>query len=195
METTSWMGLGSMGGVEAVAWLAAGIAIGLGAGYALFPAIREAKRLREQLDRTLQDHETYKASVDAHFRKTADLVGQMTRSYAAVYDHLATGARAFCDDGSAGTALPFGPLPGALASPHIEAQSEPAQVRGEEESRGAATAAVPETAAESGAPDATSAGEGTPGEHAQGAAEPEPGTASDGSEPSPDPGPMGSRSA
>lgn len=103
-----------------------GVAIGLVAGYLLFPAIREAKVLREQLDRTLREHEEYKASVGTHFRKTADLVGQMTRSYAAVYDHLATGARTFGGGELAGPEVPFGPLPGALASPVIEAKAEPA---------------------------------------------------------------------
>lgn len=101
--------------------LAAGVVIGLVGGYLAFPAIREAKRLRIELDRTLQEQESYKASVNSHFRKTAELVGEMTRSYAAVYDHLATGARNFCDDaGDVGSQLPFAPLPGALASPVIE---------------------------------------------------------------------------
>jgi len=98
-----------------------GIAIGVAGGYFGFPAIREAKRLREQLEHLLQEHESYKAAVNAHFRKTADLVGQMTKSYAAIYDHLAGGARRFCDDAEAETRLPFGPLPEALGSPEIEA--------------------------------------------------------------------------
>jgi uncharacterized membrane-anchored protein YhcB (DUF1043 family) len=107
--------------------LAAGVVIGLVAGYLAFPAIREAKRLRVELDRTLQEQESYKASVNSHFRKTAELVGEMTRSYAAVYDHLATGARNFCDE-AGDPQLPFAPLPGALASPVIEtaAVEEPA---------------------------------------------------------------------
>lgn len=112
-------------GMNAMA-LVLGVAIGLVAGYVLFPAIREAKVLRAQLDRALKEHEDYKASVNTHFRKTADLVGQMTRSYAAVYDHLATGARAFGGGESAGPEVPFGPLPGALASPVIETKAEPA---------------------------------------------------------------------
>ena len=100
--------------------LAAGVLVGLAAGYLGFPAIREAKRLRIELDRVLQEHEKYKTSVNSHFRKTAELVGDMTRSYAAVYDHLASGARSFCEDAGAETKLPFEPLPAALASPVIE---------------------------------------------------------------------------
>lgn len=119
----------AMAGVVANAIaLVTGVGIGLGSGYLLFPAIREARVLRTQLDAALKAHEQYKASVDSHFRKTADLVGQMTRSYAAVYDHLAVGARTFCDDAAAGSKLGFGPLPGMLASPDLEAAAEAADV-------------------------------------------------------------------
>ena len=137
-------------GMNAMA-LVLGIAIGLVAGYLLFPAIREAKVLREQLDRTLKEHEDYKASVNTHFRKTADLVGQMTRSYAAVYDHLATGARTFCGDESAGPEVPFGPLPGTLASPVIEAKAEPAAPAAESVPAAERAAVGAETVADAGA--------------------------------------------
>lgn len=145
----------STGTMMLVAALLAGVAIGLVAGYLVFPAIREAARLRMQLDQTLQDHETYRASVDTHFRKTADLVGQMTRSYAAVYDHLAGGARTFCDGGVAGDTIAFGPLPGALASPDIEAAAEPVATQTVAEPAGAEPAADPGQA-ESAATEATS---------------------------------------
>lgn len=112
-------------GMNAMALLL-GAGIGLLAGYLAFPAIREAKVLRAELDRALKEHEDYKASVNTHFRKTADLVGQMTRSYAAVYDHLATGARTFGGGDSAGLEVPFDPLPGTLAPPVIETKAEPA---------------------------------------------------------------------
>jgi uncharacterized membrane-anchored protein YhcB (DUF1043 family) len=114
MDAASWFSLMN------VVLVVAGIAIGLAVGFLASPAIGKAKRLRAELDRTLQEHEAYKASVNAHFRKTADLVGQMTRSYAAVYDHLAGGARQFCDEGGAETKVPFGPSPDALAPPTIE---------------------------------------------------------------------------
>jgi uncharacterized protein len=108
--------------------LVVGIAIGVAAGYVTFPQIRQARVLREQLDQALKQHEDYRASVNSHFRKTADLVGEMTRSYAAVYDHLATGARTFCDGKAAdeGSRVAFGPLPGALASPVIETTADEA---------------------------------------------------------------------
>ncbi|HXC51263.1 MAG TPA: DUF1043 family protein [Candidatus Limnocylindrales bacterium] len=111
--------------VQLIVALVVGVGIGLVAGYLTFPAIREAKRLRIQLDGILAEHETYKKSVSAHFRKTGELVGEMTRSYAAVYDHLATGARSFAAEAASEMTLPFGPSPGMLASPVIETASEP----------------------------------------------------------------------
>ncbi len=111
--------------VQLIVALVVGVGLGLVAGYLTFPAIREAKRLRIQLDGILAEHETYKKSVSAHFRKTGELVGEMTRSYAAVYDHLATGARSFATETASEMTLPFGPSPGMLASPVIETASEP----------------------------------------------------------------------
>lgn len=174
-------------GMNAMA-LVLGIAIGLVAGYLLFPAIREAKMLREQLDRALKEHEDYKASVNTHFRKTADLVGQMTRSYAAVYDHLATGARTFCGGESAGPEVPFGPLPGTLASPVIETKAEPAApVAGdvpaaEETSAGVETSIDAEPPSDAGAAAATTdapAADAPTGEEATTAAAAEPSAPSD----------------
>lgn len=91
------------------ALLVIGVGVGLALGYFLFPAMRQAKRLRAELDGLRLEHDTYKAGVAEHFEKTADLVGEMTKSYAAVYDHLAGGARRFCGDTVAGKALAFAP--------------------------------------------------------------------------------------
>lgn len=104
--------------------LVLGVGIGLVAGYLTFPAIREAKRLRVQLDGLVEEHETYRKSVSAHFRKTGELVGEMTRSYAAVYDHLAGGARSFAAEAASEMTLSFGPSPGILAPPAIDASTE-----------------------------------------------------------------------
>ncbi|MFN2426968.1 MAG: YhcB family protein [Candidatus Binatia bacterium] len=114
------MDTASLFSVTSVLLLVAGVAIGMLAGHFTSPAIGEAKRLRSELDRVLLDQENYKASVNSHFRKTAELVGQMTKSYAAVYDHLAGGARTFCDDTGPEQKIPFGPLPAGLAAPDIE---------------------------------------------------------------------------
>lgn len=114
MEAASWFS------VSSVVFLAIGAAMGAVAGHFLSPAIGESRKLRAEVERLRHEHDSYRSSVNSHFRKTADLVGQMTKSYAAVYDHLAGGARRFCDDAGSDSAIPFEPLPGALASPVIE---------------------------------------------------------------------------
>jgi uncharacterized membrane-anchored protein YhcB (DUF1043 family) len=114
MEVASWFS------VSSVVFLAIGAAVGAAAGHFLSPAIGESRKLRAEVERLRHEHDSYRSSVNSHFRKTADLVGQMTKSYAAVYDHLAGGARRFCDDAGSDAAIPFEPLPGALASPVIE---------------------------------------------------------------------------
>ena len=123
--------------VPVVLALVVGILVGLVTGYLTFPAIKEAKRLRLQVEDLLKEYESYKTSVSAHFRKTGELVGEMTRSYAAVYDHLASGARNF-GVGAAETTLPFGPSPGVLASPVIETTPETDAATDVEELRQAA---------------------------------------------------------
>ncbi|HYC56850.1 MAG TPA: DUF1043 family protein [Candidatus Binatia bacterium] len=90
--------------------LIGGIALGVVLGFFLLPARREAKRLRLELEQTRAEHEEYKSGVSAHFVKTAELVGEMTKSYAAVYDHLAGGAQKFCTE-VPDTALTFGARP------------------------------------------------------------------------------------
>jgi uncharacterized membrane-anchored protein YhcB (DUF1043 family) len=114
MEAASWFS------VSSVVFLLIGAAVGAAAGHFLSPAIGESRKLRAEVERLRHEHDSYRSSVNSHFRKTADLVGQMTKSYAAVYDHLAGGARRFCDDSGSDAAIPFEPLPGALASPVIE---------------------------------------------------------------------------
>lgn len=105
------------------------LAAGFFAGRKASPAVEEAKKLKQELEfaqndseRVHREHEAYKTSVNSHFRKTADLVGQMTRSYAAVYDHLSDGARSFCD--GVDSTIPFGPLADALAAPVVETAAE-----------------------------------------------------------------------
>src|SRR4051812_48038282 len=88
--------------------LLGGIAIGLLIGHFFLPAVREAKRLRVELDTLRTEHETYKSGVSEHFVKTAELVGEMTKSYARVYDHLAGGAQKFCFDIASDNQIPFG---------------------------------------------------------------------------------------
>lgn len=51
---------------------------------------RQAKQAQEALD-------SYKADVTAHFEKTAELFGNLTDSYRAVYEHMAASAQGLCD--------------------------------------------------------------------------------------------------
>ncbi|HEY2774790.1 MAG TPA: DUF1043 family protein [Candidatus Binatia bacterium] len=115
-DAASWVSIGNF------VFLFAGVGLGVGGGYLGFPAIKEARRLREELERNRREQQEYRTSVNSHFRKTAELVTEMTRSYAAVYDHLSSGARNFCDTAGAAE-VPFSPLPGTLGAPVIEAES------------------------------------------------------------------------
>jgi uncharacterized membrane-anchored protein YhcB (DUF1043 family) len=54
------------------------------------------KRLRGEIERLNGEHADYQGRVASHFRKTGDLIGQMTHSYKAVYEHLADGAQSLC---------------------------------------------------------------------------------------------------
>lgn len=108
MQTMPWLTF------EQSILVLAGVGVGLALGYFLFPTMRQAKRLRIENERLRAEHERYVGEVGEHFLRTADLVGEMTKSYAAVYDHLAGGARRFCDDRLAEKALAFSPLAKAL---------------------------------------------------------------------------------
>jgi len=117
-DTTSWLTV-----TEAVL-LGGGIATGLLLGYFMFPTMRQARRLRIELEQARHEQERFRASVSEHFLKTADLVGEMTRSYAAVYDHLAGGARRFCDDAPAAQRLAGAGSFAAIAAAHAEEEAE-----------------------------------------------------------------------
>ncbi len=51
------------------------------------------QRLTEDLQKTQQELEQYRQEVGGHFTRTAELVGEMTAQYRAVYEHLADGAQ------------------------------------------------------------------------------------------------------
>jgi len=85
-----------------------GVALGLLLGRFVLPGRREIKRLRGEIEQLGREHAEYRGRVAGHFEKTGALIGQMTASYKAVYDHLADGAQDLC----AAEALPR-PLFGA----------------------------------------------------------------------------------
>lgn len=79
-----------------------GIVAGLIVGHFALPAARRGRRLQTALDELQREHETYRHQVTAHFEKTAVLIGDLTASYKAVYDHLASGARDLAQPALAG---------------------------------------------------------------------------------------------
>ena len=84
-------------------WLVGIAALVIGAiigaiAYRLFtPALRNASKLRTELDETKEELSNYKASVSSHFNKTSDLVNELTQDYVKVYKHLAEGAQTLGD--------------------------------------------------------------------------------------------------
>lgn len=60
----------------------------------LYGSSAVAERQTKQAEQAL---ETYKADVTAHFEKSAELFGNLTDSYRAVYEHMAGSAQGLCD--------------------------------------------------------------------------------------------------
>jgi uncharacterized protein len=82
-----------------------GVVVGLLVGHFVLPAARRGRRLQTALDALHREHEDYRRQVTEHFDKTAVLVGDLTASYKAVYDHLASGARQLRHPALAGPAF------------------------------------------------------------------------------------------
>ncbi|MDJ0956528.1 MAG: DUF1043 family protein [Arenicellales bacterium] len=84
-------------------WLVGIAALVIGAiigaiAYRLFtPTVKNAAKLRAQLDEAKEELDSYKASVSSHFNKTSDLVNELTQDYVKVYKHLAEGAQTLGD--------------------------------------------------------------------------------------------------
>lgn len=75
-----------------------GITFGVGAAYLTFGSKRHARELREKVDALQQELDSYRGQVGQHFQRTAELVQKMTHSYREVYEHLASGSQALCQD-------------------------------------------------------------------------------------------------
>ena len=73
-----------------------GILLGLGLGsvltYTITSRNRQNQNLQAELDQLATRFTEYREQVGSHFMQTSDLVQEMTRSYRAVYEHLANGA-------------------------------------------------------------------------------------------------------
>ena len=77
--------------------LIAGAMIGALAYRLLAPSVKQADKTKSELDTARKELSSYKASVDSHFDKTADLVNDLTQNYVKVYRHLAEGAQTLGD--------------------------------------------------------------------------------------------------
>ncbi len=67
--------------------------------YRLFsPSVKQAEKIKTDLDQTRGELVRYKASVAQHFEKTSDLVNDLTQNYVRVYQHLAEGAQTLGDN-------------------------------------------------------------------------------------------------
>jgi uncharacterized membrane-anchored protein YhcB (DUF1043 family) len=93
----------------AAALLVSGAAVGVLVAGLVLPGPKRVRQLEEELEKVQKEHESYRSGVTAHFKTTAELVGEMTQSYKAVYDHLAYGAQSLCGEYDALTSSVFGP--------------------------------------------------------------------------------------
>jgi uncharacterized membrane-anchored protein YhcB (DUF1043 family) len=75
-----------------------GTILGCIGAYLFFGRHSQTARLQEELRELRKRFSDYREQVSAHFMRTSDLVQEMTRSYRAVYEHLASGARELCED-------------------------------------------------------------------------------------------------
>jgi uncharacterized membrane-anchored protein YhcB (DUF1043 family) len=80
------------------------IAVGAAIGYLLQRQLHAAPRRNREVEQqlhALQDqHKNYRYDVNAHFNRTAELLGQLAESYREVHNHLARGALDLCDPGA-----------------------------------------------------------------------------------------------
>lgn len=117
-------------------------ALGLAAGYVLHyflnPDHDRNKALEAELQTLRQESSRYREQVTEHFQRTSTLVQDMTQSYRAVYEHLASSSQQLCGDRVSNPQLDLperGRLPGTPDTENTEsatpaqAQPEPARER------------------------------------------------------------------
>ncbi|MGD2075721.1 MAG: DUF1043 family protein [Gammaproteobacteria bacterium] len=75
-----------------------GVACGVGIGYVALCNNRRTQQLQERCDALQQEFDNYRSEVGQHFLRTSELVQKMTDSYREVYEHLATGSQALCQN-------------------------------------------------------------------------------------------------
>ncbi|MEN8107383.1 MAG: DUF1043 family protein [Pseudomonadota bacterium] len=73
-----------------------GAAIGSIATYLVVARHGRTRKLQDELDHLKERFTDYRDQVTQHFMRTSELVQEMTQSYRAVYEHLASGAQNLC---------------------------------------------------------------------------------------------------
>ncbi len=81
----------------AVAFLVIGVIIGGFIGASSSKSAKKTKRLSRELGQARDELGAYKEQVRQHFSRTSELVNNMTSSYRAVHEHLASSAQDLCD--------------------------------------------------------------------------------------------------
>lgn len=87
-------------------WIIAILAVSIGGALGFFlnrylkPAPPRNRDFEEQLHALQEQHRNFRYDVNAHFNRTAELLGQMADSYREVHNHLARGAIELCDPGA-----------------------------------------------------------------------------------------------
>ena len=112
-----------------------GILLGIGLGsivtYTLAGRSSRNKNLQAELDQLAERFTEYREQVAQHFMQTSNLVQEMTQSYRAVYEHLASGAYHLCGEDVGTPSL--GHEPGAAARENRAAAEDDADYDEREE--------------------------------------------------------------
>jgi hypothetical protein len=74
------------------------LAVGVTIGRITSAATKRIRQLELELARAHDEMASYRANVNQHFIKTAELLGILTANYRAVYEHLAAGAKTLCTE-------------------------------------------------------------------------------------------------
>ena len=79
-----------------ILFTALGIALGSIVTYLVVARNGRTRKLQDELDQLKDRFTDYRDQVTQHFMRTSELVQEMTQSYRAVYEHLASGAQNLC---------------------------------------------------------------------------------------------------
>lgn len=92
MELWMWI----IGGALAIGGFMSGYFYARSSGHDASAGNEKAKALEAEVGKLKAELAQYRDQVTGHFRTSAELVHEMTQSYKAVYEHLATGSQKLC---------------------------------------------------------------------------------------------------